>query len=123
MLNPKTIEECYQMAIRAEEKVKRRQEKSTRGRVSTSRGRGTFSSSRQINEGQGDAQRGQEQIADFRGGFRGSRGKFGGRNPNIFLGRCYKCNEYGHPTWKCPKNIGASSSSGEKRNERRTHIV
>lgn len=44
--NPRIVEECFQLAIRVEEKLKRRKEKQTRGRGSNSKGRGTFSNPR-----------------------------------------------------------------------------
>lgn len=43
LMTPKTVEACFQMAIREKEKVEMRQEKTARGRGNTSRGRGTFS--------------------------------------------------------------------------------
>lgn len=60
----------------------------------------------------------------FRGGYRGTRGRFGGgRNPNIFACRCYNCQEYGHPSWKFPEKLGSTSSGGERKNDGRAQIV
>eukprot|EP00253_Pinus_taeda_P002171 PITA_02171 len=52
ILSPKTVEEAYQMALRAEEKLMRKQ--STKGRGGDARGRGSFS------RGRGDKGRGRE---------------------------------------------------------------
>lgn len=46
LLAPKSVQQCFQMEMRVEEKLKRRQEKETRGRGSTYRSRGTTSTSR-----------------------------------------------------------------------------
>lgn len=43
LTSPRTVEECYQLAMKAEDKLRRRQKKQRRGRGSTFRGRGSFS--------------------------------------------------------------------------------
>lgn len=114
--NPKSVEDCFQLALRAEEKVKRRQEKSTRGGGNNNnRGRGAFPSQKHTHEDQGDTRKGKEQsFSYFRGGFGNNRGRFG-RSSNQFSGRCYNCNEYGHPSFKYPKKTTSPSSKVDKR--------
>jgi hypothetical protein len=88
---PSTVEECYQLAIKAEENIKRRQYIQIRGRGNTTRGRGSFSNPRQLQERQEDTSKEKEQVADQRGGFKGGsssfRGRFGGqgRGSNTLL--------------------------------------
>lgn len=68
-------------------------------------------------------------MAESRGGWRGGRTSFRGRNvdqgrgSNVFAGRCYNCGEFGHPYFKCPKIFGANSSGSERRGEKRVQIV
>ncbi|XP_059064670.1 uncharacterized protein LOC131856766 [Cryptomeria japonica] len=91
---PRTIGECYQLAIRAEEKVRRRQERSRRG-GNTNRGRG--------GRGQGpkNDDKGKESFSESRGGYNQRGGRGFGQGRGTF--RCYYCNELGHPSFKCPK--------------------
>lgn len=124
LTNPRNVEECYKMELKAEEKVKRIQEKIVRGKGSTMRGRGNFSTLRQTTENQQEPRKRDGQVADFRGGYRGTRGRFGGgRNSNTFVGRCYHCQEFGHPAWKCPKKASSSTSGGERKSDRRVKII
>lgn len=108
------------MAIRAEEKLKRRQDKQTRGKGNTSRVRGTFSTPRQSYEIQEDTSKDKEHVADQRGGFRcgrlGFRGRFGGqgRGSQGFTRRCYQCKKFGHQAWQCNEGQASSSHGGEK---------
>ncbi|XP_059066667.1 uncharacterized protein LOC131857900 [Cryptomeria japonica] len=113
--NPSNVKECYQLALKVEENMKRRQDKAIRGRGNRNgRGRGTFSSHKPNNEEEGDVNKGKVQsFSNFRGGFGGNRGIFG-RGFNQFSGRCYNCNEYGHPSFKCPEKGAASSSSSRR---------
>lgn len=55
-----------------EEKLKRRQDNSIRGR-------GTFHTSKQSNKEQEGEGKCKDKSFDFKGGFRGSRGRFGGK--------------------------------------------
>lgn len=61
MANPSNIKECYQLALKVEEKMKRRQDKVARGRGnSNDKGRGTFFSHKPNNEEEGEVNKGKE---------------------------------------------------------------
>ncbi|XP_059065001.1 uncharacterized protein LOC131857030 [Cryptomeria japonica] len=114
---PQTLGDCFQLAIRAEEKLKRKQERQggTRGRGSM-RGRG----GRSTNESQGQDNKDKESTSEQRGGYsyRGG-GRFGsGRGSHVFTGRCYHCNEVGHPSFKCPK-----WDEADRGKDRRVHLT
>ncbi|XP_059075302.1 uncharacterized protein LOC131875246 [Cryptomeria japonica] len=95
MATPKTLEECYKLAMKAEDKLKRRQERQGGRRGQTNRGRGgRFQESQEPND------KGKEPDADQKNGQRGG-GRFGARRS--FQGKCYKCGEEGHPFYKCPE--------------------
>ena len=107
VLFPKTVEEAYQMVLKAEEKLMRKKSARSRG---TFRGRGSqsgrgrsitprdgaSSSLSQHTPTEGDAS---GRRIFFRG--RGGRGR--GRE-NI----CYKYNKLGHKAYECPKNAGTN---------------
>lgn len=60
------------------------------------------SGSKQSFEDQEETNKSKDRGVDSRGGFRGFKGRFGGgRGSNSFSGRCYNCNQFGHPTFKC----------------------
>ncbi|XP_059068278.1 uncharacterized protein LOC131858838 [Cryptomeria japonica] len=114
---PQTLGDCFQLAIRAKEKLKRKQERQggTRGRGSM-RGRG----GRSANESQGQDNKDKESTSEQRGGYsyRGG-GRFGsGRGSHVFIGRCYHCNEVGHPSFKCPK-----WDEADRGKDRRVHLT
>ncbi|XP_057833404.1 uncharacterized protein LOC131044153 [Cryptomeria japonica] len=91
---PRTIGECFQLAIRVEEKVKRRQERSARG-GNSNRGRGGRG------QGPGNDDKGKESFSKSRGGYNQRGGRGFGQGRGTF--RCYNCNEPRHPSFKCPK--------------------
>lgn len=124
MLMPKIVDDCFQMAIKIEEKLKRRQEKVARGRCSTSRGRGTSSTSRKPKEDHEDAKKNKEQVPKARGGWRGGRTIFRQiRDYGEFYGRCYRCNEFGHPSFKCPERFSVGASGSERKGDKRVQYV
>ncbi|XP_059067895.1 uncharacterized protein LOC131858616 [Cryptomeria japonica] len=104
---PRTIGECYQLAIRAEEKVRRRQERSGRG-GNTNRGRGGRG------QGPNNDDKGKELLSESRGGYNQRGGRGFGQGRGTF--RCYNCNEPGHPSFKCPK-------WSEDKKDRRVHLT
>ena len=99
MLNLKTIEYAYQLSLRVEDKLLRRQNQKNRGRGSVrgspNRG-GKFHTSK-------DKVEGSSSHTPQRGGFRGGRGR--GRNIEV---KCYTCGEIGHMSWECPRNKPAA---------------
>ncbi|XP_057818140.2 uncharacterized protein LOC131031119 [Cryptomeria japonica] len=130
VLAPDIVHKCFQLALRIEDKIRRRGEQNQKSRGGKKfRGRGSFgrgggppkNGESNIQEGNGETS-GRE--GGFRGGFRGGRfngrGKFGnqGRGPSVFTGKCYQCNQVGHTMSRCPEKT--SSSHG---GDRRTQLV
>lgn len=110
------VEECYQLAIKEEEKLKRRQEKQSRGRGRKNfRGRGTFAGRGQSQRFQGETSNSQEQTSYSGGNFRGRRpnliSRFSNRGGSSgFTGKCYKCNKFvGHQAWQCTEEQPSTS--------------
>lgn len=61
LTTPRTMEECYKLDIKDEEKLQRRKERQGRGKRNTNRGRGT----RHTQEDQGETIKGKEQATDI----------------------------------------------------------
>eukprot|EP00253_Pinus_taeda_P020545 PITA_20545 len=102
LLSPKTVKEAYQIALKAEEKLMRKQSARGRGTFrgkeiqggsgrSTTPAEGASSSSTQHASTGGDAR--------GRGSFSKGRGRGGGREI-----RCYRCNKMGHRAFECREN-------------------
>jgi hypothetical protein len=106
-----TVEDAYQAALKAEEKLARKQSQKRRGRSSTrgkgSSNRGIFQASkREAGCSSSQSPRGGES----RGERFFSRGR--GRGREIM---CYTCGKTGHMSWDCPEN--------KSTNQRGAHIV
>ena len=116
-----TLGKCFQLALKVEEKLKRKSERRQGGRSGRNdQGRGNFN-----NRGQGQRSQGEsnpkEQVGDSssRGGY-GGRGSNGGRSGGSGRGsrfsgmKCYNCGQLGHPKYKCPQRA-STSQNGERR--------
>ena len=107
LMSPKIVEEAYQMALKAEEKLLRKQ---------SAKGRGTFcGKGSQVGRGKpttprDGAKSSSPQNASTEGDARGRSGSYrgrGGRGRGREL-RCYRCHQVGHKHYECPENMGAS---------------
>lgn len=125
LLIPKTVDECFQVELRAKQKLKRKHEQQGIGRGRNFRGRGSFGARGQSQRHQVESSGHNKQSGESnnRGGFKGrspnGRGRFNGlgRGCNTFSGRCYNCNQVGHRIFKCLEKQASSSHGGERRNQ------
>jgi hypothetical protein len=102
ILSHNTVEEAYQFALKVEEKLTRKPNQSGRG-CGLARGRGRSSTQKE------EANNSHQQEQSSRGGdFRGRRPYQRGRGPSI---RGFRCNKFGHKSYKCPKNSSTSRGS------------
>ncbi|XP_059067896.1 uncharacterized protein LOC131858615 [Cryptomeria japonica] len=125
LFNPETVHKCFQMALRIEEKQKRRHDaSSSRGRGNQNfRGRGRFQNrdffpknydSRSQEGSQGQVERNNTNQGRFRGRGNG-RGRGGGRGSSMFTGRCFSCNQIGHQSFRCPEKMGNTAANQKER--------
>ena len=111
-MSPNTVAKCYQLALKVEEKIKRRQDNNNKGRGRQPfRGRGTFRGRSPNFQPQTKMHNEVNKFDNFRGSFRGRRPNFRGRSPGRTNGtiRCYNCNQEGHMTHKCLGKIFSST--------------
>lgn len=103
ILSPKNIEEAYQSALKAEEKLTRKQN-ARRGR-GTGRGKGkSFGRRRTANNSEEGSSSKTSGIAQKDGSTRGGRpyqrGRGNGRGRGAAY-QCYKCHKWGHRSFEC----------------------
>lgn len=120
LLGPDIVHKFFQLALRAEEKLKRNQEQNNRGKGKNFRGRGGSSGRGQNSKNQGeggheDHQSDSNSRGNFRGRWPNKRGIFGGRGSGLM--RCYNCNQIGHPTHRYPKKTTSNTQR-----DRRTQL-
>lgn len=107
---PRTLGECFQLAVRAEEKLKRKNERQGYNRGGGSmRGRGG-----RTNQTWEEKDKDKGTTSELRGGYNHRGGRFGGgRGSGTFQGKCFNFNEVGHKSFRCPKWI--ESDKGKER--------
>ncbi|XP_057849726.2 uncharacterized protein LOC131060503 [Cryptomeria japonica] len=119
LVSVESVHKCFQLALKIEEKQKRRGEQS-KGRGTSFRGRGRFHGRGTFSKFQGESSNQRaDNDAGGRGTFRGrgsnnGRGRSRGRGPNVFTGRCFSCNQVGHQSFRCPQK-NDSSNQGDRR--------
>ena len=91
------VEEAYQVALKAEEKLMRKQSQKTKVRGFGGR------EQQQKDEAGSSNQRAQpDRTNDNIGGRLASRGRGSGRGGQV---RCYTCGKFSHMSWYCSKNV------------------
>jgi hypothetical protein len=110
MMMMRTVEYAYQVALKAEEKLARKQSQRNRGRILTEEKEPPERSSRNPREEAGGFNSQIDRGGSSRGGYsRGRnpfpRGRGRGRGGEV---KCYACGKTWHMSWECPekKNAG-----------------
>eukprot|EP00253_Pinus_taeda_P004442 PITA_04442 len=110
ILSPKTVEEAYQMVLKDEEKLVRKQSARRRGtfqRRGSQDGRGRCKTPKDGASSSSTQHATTGDDASGRGSF--SRGRGGrGRGKEV---RCYRCNQLGQRAFECPENAGTSQTN------------
>lgn len=115
ILAPEIVNKCFQLALRAKEKLKR-SEQGNRDKGGRSLiGKGNFGGISRNQRFSGESSQG-EQVGDSssRGGYHGRRpsGRGGtngsGRGSKFSSMRCYNYNQMGHPAYKYPEKASTS---------------
>ena len=109
LLSSKTVEEAYHMALKAEEKLLRKQSAKTRGTFrgkGSQGGRGKPTPRDGANSSSPHNASTEEDANGRRGSYRGigRGGRDRGRGREL---RCYRCQGVGHKHYECPENVGA----------------
>jgi hypothetical protein len=105
MATVRTIEDAYQIALKAEEKLARKQSQQNRGR-SLNRGKGVSHDKAQKPKGEAEKPHSHsEREGSSRGTQSGGRNSFPGGRGRGKGGevRCYADGKTGHMSWDCPK--------------------
>ena len=91
------------MALKAEEKLLRKQSVKKRG---TFRGKGSQGGRGKPTTPRDGAKSSSPQNASTQGDVRGRRGSYRGRGGRGRELRCYRCQQVGHKHYECPENVG-----------------
>ncbi|XP_059068693.1 uncharacterized protein LOC131859152 [Cryptomeria japonica] len=112
---PGSVHKCYQIALKVEEKFRKKQDQNNRGRSRFQKERGSFRGRGSNGGSQGDSnQEDGKGEGSSRGNFRGRRPNFRGRSQGRGPIKCYNCNQEGHIASRCPKKAN-HNTMGESR--------
>eukprot|EP00253_Pinus_taeda_P012243 PITA_12243 len=103
LLSLKTVEDAYQAALKAEEKLLRKQNQRNRGKNPAKEGRILESKVQHSQNEAGSARNRAPQRGDFGLGRFVPRGRGRGRDV-----QCFACGEWGHVQWDCPHQRSAN---------------